>query len=204
MSAAGDKLTKLIKSIEAVDALLKRELPDVRVYPTPSLDMIWQGLGQIRMQVVGTLNSFITSEGDGWAEERQDYWMSIRDSYINSISALLPYGKAINEMVAKKQPNVTFTGYGFKSLLSQQLAKTKTILIQAQTTLALQQIFGSGNVFTAIYDGIVKIYNGVKLVVGTALNIAGSLIDGFGFLFKNWIVLAAGAAYLIWFRKSKA
>lgn len=194
------KLRKLQTATENLSALIGRELPEAKLYPTQAVHEIWQGLGEIRMAMLNLFHEAVRTSDNGTTE---NYWRSRTDAWVNSFAPLNKYGTIINAARDVAKSNVVFPDYGFKPLLRLQLKTLADALLQARAMTVVFSLGGDmfDNVSLAVWGGIERIYRAVKAVVGGAVNIAKDLIEGASFLYRYAWLIAAGAGYYFFVHK---
>lgn len=185
--------------ISALQAAIMKELPETRVYSSGAMFEIFKGIGEVRS---ATQSLFLDFMSASMRSEIRDVAKGQYDIYTASWP-FTPYSQALYEARNTQRVNVVLPDYNFRRYLYNFLESTKKAVSNATLVSEYAKfISGLTAIWGAISSGISRIYNGVKMVVKTAVAAVEGAIDTAAFLSKYWLFIGAGIGYL-WYTRGK-
>lgn len=185
--------------ISALQAAIMKELPETRVYSSGAMFEIFKGIGEVRS---ATQSLFLDFMAASMRYEIRDVAKAQYDIYTASWP-FTPYSQALYEARNTQRVNVVLPDYNFRRYLYNFLESTKKAVSNATLVSEYAKfISGLTAIWGAISSGISRIYNGVKMVVKTAVAAVEGAIDTAAFLSKYWMIIGAGIGYL-WYTRGK-
>lgn len=198
MATVTEKIRELQGAAQSLDRVVGQELPEAKLYPAQAMYDIWQGLGQMRMDMLHIAHA-VRQRFPG------DQWSAIYAEWDAAFRPLAQYSAPINNAREEGALNVVLADYFFKQRLRAYLQLMVRVLAKVRAIGdAIATVLSGTGWLEGILKGIVKVYKGIKAVVGGAINIAKDLFSGLGFLAANWMFIAAGLGYWWWTSRKSA